>query len=70
MPQSMPWTGACAGRTSGGVVLFFGGLEKKLLIADPLAVLIAPYRQDASPALLQPGPRLGYVMQLYSDFSG
>jgi hypothetical protein len=41
----MPWMGGGAGRTSGGVVLFFRGLEKKLLIADPLAVLIAPYWQ-------------------------
>jgi D-alanyl-lipoteichoic acid acyltransferase DltB (MBOAT superfamily) len=60
-----------------GVVLFFGGLEKKLLITDPLAVLIAPYWQDASigthPAPLHAWAAarwLGYVMQLYFDFSG
>ncbi len=58
-----------------GVTLFSVGLAKKLVIADPLAVLIAPSWQDAAagghPALLQCwAAALGYMMQLYFDFSG
>lgn len=58
-----------------GLTLFSAGLAKKLVIADPLAVLIAPYWQDATsgghPALLQCwAAALGYMMQLYFDFSG
>ena len=58
-----------------GVTLFSVGLAKKLVIADPIAVLIAPYWQDAAagghPALLQCwAAALGYMMQLYFDFSG
>lgn len=58
-----------------GITLFSAGLAKKLVIADPLAVLITPYWKDAAagghPALLQCwAAALGYMMQLYFDFSG
>lgn len=58
-----------------GIVLFSVGLAKKLVIADPIAVLIAPYWQGAAsgehPALLQAwAAALGYMVQLYFDFSG
>ena len=58
-----------------GLTLFATGLAKKLVIADPIAVLIAPYWQGAAmgehPALLQAwAAALGYMMQLYFDFSG
>lgn len=58
-----------------GVTLFFVGLAKKLVIADPIAAMIAPYWQQAAaaqhPALLQAwAAALGYMVQLYFDFSG
>jgi alginate O-acetyltransferase complex protein AlgI len=58
-----------------GLSLFFSGLFKKVVFADPIAVLIAPTWADAAsgghPALLQAwAAALGYMLQLYFDFSG
>ncbi len=58
-----------------GITLFATGLAKKLVIADPIAALIAPYWQAAGQgehlALLQAwAAALGYMAQLYFDFSG
>ncbi len=57
-----------------GLTLFFTGLFKKVIFADPIAALIAPTWQHAAighPALLQAwAASLGYMLQLYFDFSG
>jgi D-alanyl-lipoteichoic acid acyltransferase DltB (MBOAT superfamily) len=58
-----------------GLTLFFGGLFKKVVLADPLAILINPIwaaaAAGAHPALLQSwAASLGYLLQLYFDFSG
>ncbi len=57
-----------------GLTLFFTGLFKKVMFADPIAALIAPaWQHPASghPALLQAwAAALGYMLQLYFDFSG
>jgi D-alanyl-lipoteichoic acid acyltransferase DltB (MBOAT superfamily) len=57
-----------------GLTLFFTGLFKKVIFADPIAALIAPiwlHPQSAHPALLQAwAAALGYMLQLYFDFSG
>ncbi len=58
-----------------GGSLFFSGLFKKLVIADQIAGLISPIWQQAfqgqHPALLQAWvAALGYMAQLYFDFSG
>ena len=58
-----------------GFGLFFSGLFKKLVLADPIAALINPIWSDAAggghPALLQAwAAALGYMVQLYFDFSG
>jgi len=58
-----------------GLTLFFGGLFKKVVLADPLATLINPIWAEAAagahPALLQSwAASLGYLLQLYFDFSG
>jgi alginate O-acetyltransferase complex protein AlgI len=54
--------------------LFFSGLFKKVIFADPIAALIAPAWQHPAaghPALLQAwAAALGYMLQLYFDFSG
>jgi alginate O-acetyltransferase complex protein AlgI len=57
-----------------GLTLFFSGLFKKVIFADPIAALIAPAWQHPAaghPALLQAwAAALGYMLQLYFDFSG
>jgi alginate O-acetyltransferase complex protein AlgI len=58
-----------------GLTLFFSGLFKKVVFADSIAVLIDPiWSQAASghaPAVLQAwAAALGYLLQLYFDFSG
>ncbi|HEY2050817.1 MAG TPA: MBOAT family O-acyltransferase [Caulobacteraceae bacterium] len=76
MPQFHAMDGRLRLQNIGlGVTLFFVGLAKKMIIADPLALLIAPYWQDAAsgghPALVQAwAAALGFMVQLYFDFSG
>lgn len=55
-----------------GLVIFFIGLGKKVLIADSLAGYAAPvFMPDASPSLFVAwGGVLAYSFQLYFDFSG
>jgi alginate O-acetyltransferase complex protein AlgI len=57
-----------------GLTLFFTGLFKKVMFADPIAALIAPswhHPASSHPALLQAwAAALGYMLQLYFDFSG
>ncbi len=58
-----------------GLGLFFAGLFKKLVIADPIAAQIAPIwsavADGGHPALLDAwAAALGYMVQLYFDFSG
>ena len=78
--ELMPQFKAMDGRwywenAAAGLGLFFAGLFKKLVLADPIAVLINPIWSDAAsgghPALLQAwAAALGYMVQLYFDFSG
>ncbi len=78
--ELMPQFAALDGRPRAedfavGLTLFFTGLFKKVIFADPLAALIAPvWAQVATgdkPALLQAwAAALGYMLQLYFDFSG
>jgi D-alanyl-lipoteichoic acid acyltransferase DltB (MBOAT superfamily) len=58
-----------------GLTLFFSGLFKKLIFADSIAVLIDPIWSHAAsgqaPGMLQAwAAALGYLLQLYFDFSG
>ena len=58
-----------------GAMLFSAGLAKKLALADPLAGIVAPLWLSVAagghPALLQAWmAALGYMLQLYFDFSG
>jgi alginate O-acetyltransferase complex protein AlgI len=58
-----------------GLTLFFFGLAKKLILADPLSRLIAPlYAQAAAgtPQSLTESwiAALGFTLQIYFDFSG
>jgi alginate O-acetyltransferase complex protein AlgI len=58
-----------------GLTLFFAGLAKKLILADPMSQIIAPlYAQAAngSPLGLVDGwvAALGFTLQIYFDFSG
>jgi D-alanyl-lipoteichoic acid acyltransferase DltB (MBOAT superfamily) len=58
-----------------GLTLFFTGLFKKIVFADSIAALIDPIWSQAAaghpPGLLQAwAAALGYLLQLYFDFSG
>jgi alginate O-acetyltransferase complex protein AlgI len=60
---------------SVGGTLFFFGLAKKMLIADPIAIHIDPIWNAAAagrpPTLIEAwAGALGYMVQLYFDFSG
>lgn len=78
--ELMPQFAAADGRARSedfavGLTLFFTGLFKKVMIADPIAALIGPTWTAASvgghPGLAQAwGAALGYMLQLYFDFSG
>ena len=78
--ELMPQFAAFDGRARSddfavGLTLFFTGLFKKVIFADPIAALIAPtWAQVATgghPALLQAwAAAVGYMLQLYFDFSG
>ena len=76
MPQFRDGDGSLrAGNMAVGLTLFFTGLFKKVLLADPIAALIAGTWLQAGtgghPALLQAwAAALGYMLQLYFDFSG
>jgi alginate O-acetyltransferase complex protein AlgI len=57
------------------ISLFFFGLAKKLILADPLSALVAPlYRQAAAgvpQSMLEAWiAALGFTLQIYFDFSG
>ncbi len=78
--ELMPQFAASDGRArwddfAVGLTLFFTGLFKKVIFADPVAALISPiWAQVAAgghPALLQAwAAALGFMLQLYFDFSG
>ena len=58
-----------------GISLFFFGLAKKLLLADPLSRIVAPLFAAAArgePPSLTDGwiAALGFTLQIYFDFSG
>jgi D-alanyl-lipoteichoic acid acyltransferase DltB (MBOAT superfamily) len=58
-----------------GVTLFFMGLAKKLVLADPLALIVAPLyarAADGEALSLANGwiAALGFTLQIYFDFSG
>jgi alginate O-acetyltransferase complex protein AlgI len=58
-----------------GVSLFFFGLAKKLLLADPLSALVAPLYAQAAAGTPQSATEawiaaLGFTLQIYFDFSG
>lgn len=55
-----------------GLSIFVVGLGKKVLLADPLSVLVAPvFARDAQPQLVEAWiGALAYTLQLYFDFSG
>ncbi len=58
-----------------GVSLFFFGLAKKLVLADPLSQLVAPLYAQAATGTPQSATEawiaaLGFTLQIYFDFSG
>lgn len=55
-----------------GLSIFIVGLCKKVLLADPLSVLVAPvFAPGAQPQLVEAWTgALAYTLQLYFDFSG
>lgn len=55
-----------------GISIFVMGLAKKVLLADPLSVLVGPvFAPGAQPQLIEAWiGALAYTMQLYFDFSG
>ena len=55
-----------------GISIFVMGLAKKIFLADPLSVLVAPvFGAGAEPQLIEAWTgALAYTMQLYFDFSG
>ena len=55
-----------------GISLFFFGLAKKLVFADPLSRLIAPLYTQTTPVTMIDAwiAALGFTLQIYFDFSG
>jgi D-alanyl-lipoteichoic acid acyltransferase DltB (MBOAT superfamily) len=58
-----------------GLTLFFFGLAKKLILADPLSHLVAPLYGQAAAGVPQSMTEawiaaLGFTLQIYFDFSG
>jgi D-alanyl-lipoteichoic acid acyltransferase DltB (MBOAT superfamily) len=58
-----------------GLSLFFFGLAKKLILADPLGTMVAPLYDHAAAGLPQSMAdawiaALGFTLQIYFDFSG
>jgi D-alanyl-lipoteichoic acid acyltransferase DltB (MBOAT superfamily) len=58
-----------------GVSLFFFGLAKKLVLADPLSQMVAPLYAQAAAGTPQSATEawiaaLGFTLQIYFDFSG
>jgi alginate O-acetyltransferase complex protein AlgI len=76
MPQFR--SGSCrfdAENVAVGLTLFFLGLAKKLLLADPLGRLVAPLYGQAATGVPQSITdawiaALGFTLQIYFDFSG
>jgi D-alanyl-lipoteichoic acid acyltransferase DltB (MBOAT superfamily) len=78
--EMMPQFRAIPARFNGedvsvGVTLFFMGLAKKLLLADPLASIVSPFYVQAAHGVglgLINGwiAALGFLLQVYFDFSG
>lgn len=68
--ESLAWS---TGNFSKGIFLFVIGLGKKVLIADYLALLVAPGFQiglDPLPFFHAWAVAISYTLQLYFDFSG
>ncbi|WP_428485653.1 MBOAT family O-acyltransferase [Rhodopila sp.] len=58
-----------------GLTLFFFGLAKKLILADPLSRMVAPLYGQAAAGIPQSATEawiaaLGFTLQIYFDFSG
>ncbi|MPQ56038.1 MBOAT family protein [Duganella sp. FT27W] len=72
MPQFVTRCRPNAADFAVGTSIFVIGLAKKVLLADPLSVLVAPvFAPGAEPQLVEAWiGALAYTMQLYFDFSG
>ena len=72
MPQFDTRPGPNAADFAVGISIFVMGLAKKVLLADPLSVLVDPvFAPGAEPQLIEAWiGALAYTMQLYFDFSG
>ena len=72
MPQFEARPGPNAADFAVGISIFVMGLAKKVLLADPLSVLVGPvFAPCAEPQLIEAWiGALAYSMQLYFDFSG
>ncbi|USX17770.1 MBOAT family protein [Oxalobacteraceae bacterium OTU3REALA1] len=72
MPQFDARPGPNAADFAVGISIFVMGLAKKVLLADPLSVLVGPvFAPGAEPQLIEAWiGALAYTMQLYFDFSG
>ena len=72
MPQFAQRARPNAADFAVGLSIFVVGLAKKVLLADPLSVLVAPvFAPGAQPQLVEAWiGALAYTMQLYFDFSG
>jgi D-alanyl-lipoteichoic acid acyltransferase DltB (MBOAT superfamily) len=72
MPQFEQRPGLHAADFAVGLSIFVMGLAKKVLLADPLSVLVAPvFAAGAQPQLVEAWiGALAYAFQLYFDFSG
>ncbi|MET0322604.1 MAG: MBOAT family protein [Duganella sp.] len=72
MPQFEHRRGVHAADFAVGLSIFVLGLSKKVLLADPLSVMVGPvFAPGAAPQLIEVWiGALAYAMQLYFDFSG
>jgi D-alanyl-lipoteichoic acid acyltransferase DltB (MBOAT superfamily) len=72
MPQFDARPGPNAADFAVGISIFVMGLAKKVLLADPMSVLVGPvFAPGAEPQLIEAWiGALAYTMQLYFDFSG
>ena len=72
MPQFDARPAPSASDFAVGISIFVMGLAKKVLLADPLSVLVGPvFAPGAEPRLIEAWiGALAYAMQLYFDFSG
>ncbi|OQA01134.1 MAG: Peptidoglycan O-acetyltransferase [Bacteroidetes bacterium ADurb.Bin408] len=73
MSQQFRERNFCPDRFAGGIKRFITGLAKKVLIANPLGLLVHDIMQAETAMLSTPAAWLGIVafaLQLYYDFSG